>query len=546
MPEPALDRRRRLLVLAICCMSLLIVSLDNTALNVALPSIQKDLNASLSGLQWTIDAYTLVLASLLMLAGATADRIGRRRVFRVGLLVFVLGSLLCSLAPGLDWLVAARVLQAVGGSMLNPVAMSIITNTFTDPRERARAIGIWGGVVGISMAAGPIVGGLLVDWTGWQAIFWLNIPIGLTAYLLTTRYVPESRAPRARRADPVGQLLMIVLLGALTYAIIESPHRGLTSPVVLGCAALAAAGLAGLLWYEPRRAEPLIDLRFFRSAPFSGATAVAVFAFAALGGFLFLNALHLQDVRGLSALEAGLYMLPMAATTLVLAPVSGRMVGGRGPRLPTLLAGVGLTAAGVFFALTASPDLPDAALLAGYVVFGAGFGIVNAPITNTAVSGMPRAQAGVAAAVASTSRQVGQSLGVAVIGAVMASAALASDGGRTGGSFAGSERTAWWIIAGCGFAVLLLGALTTGRWARATAERTARLLEPHGERPEGAWPADADRARDRADRAAEEGAARGGDRWAGPSRGGPGGRSRGRRGGTAPGEDRRPGEPGGR
>src|SRR5436190_14330376 len=180
-------------------MSLFIVGLDSTIVNVALPSIGRELHASVSGLQWTIDAYALVLASLLMFAGSTADRIGRRKTFQAGLAVFTIGSLLCSLAPGLGWLVAFRMVQAVGGSMLNPVAMSIITNTFTDPAERARAIGVWGGVVGISMAAGPLAGGLLVESVGWRSIFWVNLPVGLAALLLTLRYVPESRAPKARR-----------------------------------------------------------------------------------------------------------------------------------------------------------------------------------------------------------------------------------------------------------------------------------------------------------------------------------------------------------
>lgn len=194
MPETTY--RRRMLILAICCMSLLIVSLDNTILNVALPSMQRDFHASLSGLQWTIDAYLVVIASLLLLSGSTADRIGRKRVFQIGLVVFTLGSALCSLAPGLGWLIAFRMLQAVGGSMLNPVAMSIITNTFDDAKERAKAIGVWGGVVGISMAAGPIIGGALVESVGWRSIFWINLPVGVAALALTARFVPESRAPR--------------------------------------------------------------------------------------------------------------------------------------------------------------------------------------------------------------------------------------------------------------------------------------------------------------------------------------------------------------
>ncbi|MFE1547526.1 MFS transporter [Streptomyces sp. NPDC058718] len=466
MPEltpSRLPRGRELVVLAICCMSLLIVSLDNTALNVALPSLRADLGASVSGLQWTIDAYTLVLASLLMLSGSTADRIGRRKVFVTGLVVFALGSLLCSLAPTLETLIAFRAVQAVGGSMLNPVAMSIITNTFTEPAARARAIGVWGAVVGVSMAAGPLVGGLLVESVGWRAIFWVNLPVALVALLLTLRYVPESRAPRPRRPDPVGQLLVAVLLGSLTYAIIETDPR---------FAGVSAVALAGVVLYEPRRREPLIDLRFFRSAPFSGATVIAVCAFAALGGFLFLNTLYLQDVRGLSPLEAGLSMLPMAGMTFVFAPLSGRLTGARGPRPSLLLAGTAMAAGPLLFALFEA-ETSDPLLFTGYVVFGIGFGLVNAPITNTAVSGMPRAQAGVAAAVASTSRQVGQTLGVAVVGAVLAAGVGA---GTAPGAFVAAARPGYWIVTGCGAAVLVVGALTSGAWARRTAERTARSL----------------------------------------------------------------------
>ncbi|WP_454353187.1 MFS transporter [Streptomyces calvus] len=478
---PELSHGRRMLVLAICCMSLLIVSLDNTVLNVALPAMQRELHATTSGLQWTIDAYTLVLASLLMLAGSTADRIGRKRVFMAGLVVFTAGSVLCSLAPDLSSLVVFRMVQAVGGSMLNPVAMSIITNTFTDRRERARAIGVWGAVVGISMAAGPLVGGLLVESVGWRAIFWINLPVGLAALLLTWRFVPESRAPRARRPDPVGQLLVITLFGSLTYAIIEAPHAALT--VTAPFAAVALVALLALLRYEPRRPEPLIDLRFFRSAPFSGATVIAVSAFAALGGFLFLSTLYLQNVRGLNALEAGLWMLPMAVPTFLCAPLSGRLVGSRGPRLPLAVAGVAMTASGLLFALFEA-ETSNTTLFLGYVLFGIGFGFVNAPITNTAVSGMPTEQAGVASAVASTSRQLGQTLGVAVVGAVLAAGVGSSS---YADAFVPAARPGWWILAACGFSVLLVGALTSGRWAHRTAERTAeRLKTAEDPRPTGA------------------------------------------------------------
>jgi EmrB/QacA subfamily drug resistance transporter len=462
-----------MLVLAICCMSLFIVGIDVTIVNIALPSIQRDLHASVSGLQWTIDAYTLVLASFLMLSGSTADRLGRRRTFQTGLVLFTIGSLACSLAPGLGALVAFRMLQAIGGSMLNPVAMSIITNTFTDPRDRARAIGIWGSVIGVSMALGPVAGGALVDSVGWRGIFWVNIPVGLAALALTALFVPESRAPRGRKVDPVGQLLVVTVLASLIYAIIEAPGSGWSSAKTLGFFGLAAAALAGLIWYEPRRSEPLIDLRFFRSAPFSGATMIAVCAFSGLGGFLFLNTLYLQDVRGYTPLHAGIYTLPMAVMTAVFAPLSGRIVGARGPRLPLITAGVAITASAIM--LTRLTSATSATwLVASYLIFGIGFGLVNAPITNTAVSGMPRSQAGVAAGVASTSRQVGSALGVAVAG----SAVLSALHGPFRLGFADASHVGWWIVAGCGVAVLLLGILTSGRWANGTAARTASRLMP--------------------------------------------------------------------
>jgi EmrB/QacA subfamily drug resistance transporter len=459
---------RRYLILAICCMSLFIVGLDVTIVNIALPSLRQDLGASVPGLQWTIDAYTLVLASLLVLSGSTADRVGRRRTFQTGLALFTAGSLLCSIAPGLGWLIAFRMVQAVGGSMLNPVAMSIITNTFTEPRERARAIGVWGAVVGLSMATGPLVGGVLVDSLGWRSIFWVNVPVGVAAFLLAAKFVPESRAPRPRRIDPVGQVLVFLVLAGVTYGIIEGPVAGWSSYRIWGCFVLGALALVALLTYEPRREEPLLDLRFFRSVPFSGATLIAVSAFGSLAGFLFLNSIYLQDVRGLSPLHAGLWTLPMAATTALLSPLSGRLVGARGTRLPLTIAGVAFIA-GILPMTRLSADTPFWLLAVCYVLFGVGFAMVNSPITNTAVSGMPREQAGVAAAIASTSRQVGGALGVAVIGATISSGA--------GAGFAEASHAGWWIIVGLGVAVLVLGLVTTGRWARSTTERVAAHID---------------------------------------------------------------------
>ena len=454
-------------------MSLLIVGLDVTIVNVALPSIGHDYGASVSGLQWTVDAYTLVLASLLMLSGSTADRLGRKRTFVAGLVIFSFGSLLCSLAPSLTLLVIFRMVQAIGGSMLNPVAMSIITNTFTDPKERAQAVGVWAAVVGVSMALGPVIGGLLVGSVGWRSIFWINLPVGLAAIVLTLRFIPESKAPKARRVDWGGQALVVVFLASLTFGIIEAPDRGWGSALILAAFTLSAVALVGLIIWEGHRDEPLIDLRFFRSVPFSGAAAIAVAAFATLGGFLFLNTLYLQDVRGLSPLRAGLCTLPMAAMTMLLPPVSGRIVGTRGARIPLLIAGLALTASCVMLSRIGATT-SFSWLFASYVVFGIGFGFVNAPITNAAVSGMPRAQAGVASAIASTSRQVGSTLGVAVVGAL-----LASSSGTTGSVQAASATHAgWWVLAGCGAVVLVLGRVVTTNWAHRSADHTAHLLNP--------------------------------------------------------------------
>jgi EmrB/QacA subfamily drug resistance transporter len=474
LPEP--NSRRRQLILAICCMSLFIVAIDNTIVNVALPSIQHDLHAPVSGLQWIIDAYTLVLASLLMLAGSTADRLGRQRVFQTGLAVFSLGSLLCGLAPTLGWLIGARVLQAIGGSMLNPVAMSIIRNVFEDPRERAHAIGIWGAVFGLSMALGPVIGGVLVDAVSWRAVFFVNVPVGLAAILLTSMYVPESRAKHPRRIDPIGQALVIAGLATLTYAIIEGPRAGWTSVQTLAVFGVAAACLIALVPYELRRKDPLLEMRFFASVPFSGASAIAVLTFAGIGGFLFLNTLYLQNVRGFSPLQAGLAMLPMALMILICAPLSGRIVGKQGPRLPLVLAALAILLASLMLTRI-SPGSALPYLLGSYFLFGIGNGLVNPPITNTALTGMPAAQAGVASAVASTSRQVGMTLGVAVIGAI----AGGSIGGGIGRSFAAHTHPGWWIIVGLSGLIGVLGALTSGSWAKATARRTAeRFREPAG------------------------------------------------------------------
>jgi MFS family permease len=430
---PELSRRRRFLVLAICCASVIVVVMDISIVNVALPAIRRDLHASVSGLQWTVDAYTLVLASFLVLAGSTADRVGRRRIFQVGLAVFGFGSLLCGLAPSIGWLIAARALQAVGGTMLNPVAMAIIATTFPDPAERARAIGVFGSMSGLSLALGPILGGALVDGFGWPFIFWINVPI-------------------------------------VAAAIIESRWWGWTSPVILGLLAVAALGVLGILGYEPRRVDPLLELRLFRSVPFSAAILMALWALCAFSAFLFVTTLYLQDVRGMSALTAGLCVLPVGVLIVVLSPGTGRLVGARGPRLPLVVSGAAL-ALGGGASIWLGPATPLPAVLAIYLLFGIFLSTVNPPITNTAVSGMPRSMAGVAASLASAGRQTGTTLGVAISGTIVGSALA-----RGPMAFTDAEHGVWWLVLGLGVGILVLGLLSTGRWALDTAGRAAALF----------------------------------------------------------------------
>jgi predicted MFS family arabinose efflux permease len=352
--------------------------------------------------------------------------------------------------------------------MLNPAALGIITNVFSAPRDRAKAIGVWDGVSGLSMALGPVAGGILVGSVGWRGIFWANIPVGLAAISLTALLVPDSKAARGRKADPLGQVLVIVMLASLAYAIIQGPSGGWFSPDILGFFAASITALVLLLHYEPRRAEPLIDFRFFKSVPFSAANATAVCAIAASAGFLFLTTLYLQDVRGFSALRAGLTLLPMPCMMALASPLSGRIVARGGPRVPFVIAGAALTLSTAALSQLSTTSGP-LFLIATYGLFGFGAGMVNVPISNGVMAGVPKSQAGVASGMNSSSRQLGQSLGVAIVGSVLA----ASLRGSMHVGFLTAAHAGWWVMAGCGYAVLVLGVISTTQWARATAAKAS-------------------------------------------------------------------------
>jgi MFS family permease len=315
-----------------------------------------------------------------------------------------------------------------------------------------------------------VVGGLLVP-LSWRAVFLVNIPIGIAAIALTARFIPESRASHARRIDPVGQVLAVVMLSTITAAIIEGPNLGWDSSGTIALFVTAAVTAVAFILFELRHSEPLIELRFFKSRPFSAATGIGVISFAALGGFLFVNKLYLQEVRALSPFQAGLCTLPMAALTMLISPFSGRAVGKHGVRWPLALGGLGVCV-GSLMLVTLDDDTPLVWLLLAYAIFGAGFGSLNPPITVTAVSGMPAAQAGVAAAVASTSRLLGQTLGVAIIGAVATAGVTSS----LADQLAVASHPAWWLISAGALVVVSLAFVASSTAARASAARTAVLL----------------------------------------------------------------------
>ncbi|MCB5180994.1 MFS transporter [Streptomyces antimicrobicus] len=462
---PALSARRRWTVLAVCALSMFLVGVDTTIVNVGLPAIGTGLDVDTSGLEWVVDSYTVVLASLLIAAGALADRFGRRRVFRCGLVVFGLASLACALAPSLGLLVAARAVQGVGASMLSPVALAIVVGAMPDPRERARAIGVWASVFGLSMAAGPVTGGALIAAFGWRSVFWINVPVVVVALVLVAVFVPESRGQRSRRLDLPGQLLLTVALFACVAVLIEGPRIGWSAPLALAGYAVAVAATAGFVRVERRRAEPLMDLALFRRPPFAAAVVGAVAVFVALNVSLLLNTFYLQHARGWTPLATGLAALPMALGATVCAPWSGALVGRLGPRRPLLLAGA-FTAVGGLCVVDLGPDTGVPRLLLAYLFIGIGFGFANAPLTNTAVGGLPPSRAGVAGAITSCARQVGAAVGIAVAGGLVAGAAPAA--------LASATRPGWLVVSACGLLLLAVAGVRTRDGAAAPAAADGR------------------------------------------------------------------------
>ena len=413
------DPRRRTIALLALTLGVFLVTLNVTIVVVALPEIARALHTGADTTAWIIDSYNLVGASLLLSAGYFADRFGRRRILVAGYVLFTGGALLCAVAPNITWLLAFRLLQAIGGTALTPTSLAIVANLYPDARERARAIGIWGITSGIGLGLGPIIGGAVVDGLGWRAVFAVNAVIGLAAMIAVLRVVPASRSSVARRLDLAGQLLAVAFLATLTFGLIEAARFGWASPQILAIFAADVVLAYAFLRVERRTAEPLLDLRFFRDRQFSGSTFITVAAFFAFGGFIYENTLFLERGRGYSALAAGLLTLPAALPTLAGGPISGRLVATRGPR--GVLAASTFTMGVALAALALLPgDAPIVAFLACYLLLGIGYGVLNAPLSTVAVASMPSEQAGVAAAVVSSGRNVGIVLGIAALGSLVA------------------------------------------------------------------------------------------------------------------------------
>jgi EmrB/QacA subfamily drug resistance transporter len=414
----ATNRARQLATLAVTCIGFFMVLLDASIVTVALPTIQRELHTQLSGLQWVVDAYTLPFAVLLLTAGTLGDRFGRKRVFLFGLVIFTVGSGMCGLAPSLPWLIAGRAFQGAGSAALTPGSLSLLAAAFTVPRERTQALGIWSGISGIALAAGPLVGGLLIEVSGWQAIFFVNLPIGIIALLLGVSILAESRNPTATHIDVPGQLLAIGGLSALVFALIEGQADGWGSPLILSLLGAAVALITLFLVVEARSSEPVLPLGLFKSAVFSTANFAALAVGFALLGTVFFISQFFQEVQGYTPLQSGTRTLPTTIGIFIVAPLAGRITARLGPRLPIA---VGALLAGVALLLLTrlEPSTAYGDLWWKFALFGIGIGLTLSPITAAVLASVPPQRAGLASGVVTTSRQIGSVLGIAVLGALV-------------------------------------------------------------------------------------------------------------------------------
>ncbi|MGA9162145.1 MAG: MFS transporter [Actinomycetota bacterium] len=428
---------RRWRILAVLCVSLFVIVMDNTIVNVALPTLARELEAGTSSLQWIVDAYTLVFAGLLLAAGGLGDRFGRKGALLAGLLIFGGFSATGAFASSTGQLIAARALMGVGAAFIFPTTLAIVVNVFTEPRERAAAIGIWTAIAGVGVALGPISGGWLLEHFSWGSVFLVNVPVALVGIVGTLALIPSSRDPRAPRLDLPGLGLSIAGVTLLVWSLIEAPRHGWVSTETIAGIGGAAALLAVFVWWERRVPAPLLDVHLFTNMRFTAASLAITLGFFALFGFIFLVTQYLQLVKGYSALQAGVRTLPFALAMVVAAVTSPRVVQRIGTKL-VVATGLVLMAGGFAIASTNDASTPYPVIATAMILMGFGLGSAAAPATESILASLPREKAGVGSAVNDTTREIGGTLGVAVLGSIMASVY----GGRVLDALSGTPLTA--------------------------------------------------------------------------------------------------------
>jgi EmrB/QacA subfamily drug resistance transporter len=426
LTDPAVAHRRRWLTLLVLCLSLMVIGIDNTILNVAIPTLAKPtsaggLGASASELQWIVDAYTIVFAGLLLTSGSLGDRFGRYRALTIGLVIFGIGSAMSAFAPSATVLIGTRALMGIGASAIMPATLSVLTNVFHDPRERAKAIGVWAGVSAIGIAIGPIVGGVLLQHFWWGSVFLVNVPVVCIALVLGYLLVPDSKDPHAGKLDPLGSLLSIAGLAILLWAIIEGPSNGWTSATVLGGFVVGGAILVGFFVWELKCSNPMLDVRFFENPRFSAASGAITLAFLALFGTIFLLTQYTQQVLGYTTVEAGAVFVPQSIVLMIFAPLSTRWVRMFGNKA-VVATGLFILAASLVLMATFQTDTAAWWVIAITALSAFGMAHVVAPATESIMGSLPRAKAGVGSAMNDTTRQVGGAVGVALLGSILASA----------------------------------------------------------------------------------------------------------------------------
>ena len=411
---------RRWWTLGVLCLSLLIIVMDNTILNVAIPSLIKDLDASNSEIQWIIDAYTLVFAGLLLTAGSLSDRFGRKGALQAGIVIFALGSASAALSTTTMHLIASRAFMGIGGALIMPSTLSILTDVFRDARERGRAIAVWAGFAGLAVAIGPVTGGLLLRHFEWSSVFWVNLPLGAVALIAGYFLVPTSRDPSQGKLDPLGAVLSIVGLGALLFGIIEGPSHGWSDPWVLAAFIVGITGLVSFIAWELHTSNPMLDMRFFKNPRFTAANSAITLTFFAMFGSMFLMTQYWQFVHGYSPLGAGLRVIPYACVMMIAAPMSARVVERVGTKR-VVTTGLLVISASLLSLSFIHATTPYVVVISLFCVMAAGMGMTTAPATESVMGSLPREKAGVGSAVNDTTRQVGGALGVAVIGSIVSS-----------------------------------------------------------------------------------------------------------------------------